>query len=80
MPDGSDEQQQILRHDYRGLVGSVAYFSLSTRPDLAIPAQVLSRFLSNLRFAHWQPMKHVLRYLRGPAEVGFNFMMCDDTG
>ena len=46
--DGSDEQQQMLRHDYRGLVGSIAYLSLSTRPDLAFPAHLLSRFLSTL--------------------------------
>ena len=78
--DGSDEQQQMLRHDYRGLVGSIAYLSLSTRPDLAFPAHLLSRFLSNPGFAHWQAAKHVLRYLRGTADVGITFMKCDDTG
>ena len=50
--DGSDEQQHLLRHDYRGLLGSIAYLSLSTRPDLAFPSHILSRFLSNPRFAH----------------------------
>ena len=78
--DGSDEKQQMLRHDYRGLVGSIAYLSLSSRPDLAFPAHLLSRFLSNPGFAHWQAAKHVLRYLRGTADVGINFMKCNDTG
>ena len=78
--DGSDEQQQMLRHDYRGLVGSIAYLSLSTRPDLAFPAHLFSRFLCNPGFAHWQAAKHVLRYLRGTADVGITFMKCDDTG
>ena len=78
--DGSNEQQQLLRHDYRGLVGSIACLSLSTRPDLTFPAHLLSRFLSNPGFAHWQAAKHVLRYLRGTANVGITFMKCDDTG
>ena len=78
--DESDEQQQMLRHDYRGLVGSIAYLSLSTRPDLAFPSHLLSQFLSNPGFAHWQAAKHVLRYLRGTPDVGITFMKCDDTG
>ena len=78
--DGSNEQQQMLRHDYRGQVGIFAYLSRSTRPDLALPADLLSRFLSNPQFAHWQAAKHVLRYLRGTADVGITFMNCDDTG
>ena len=78
--DGSDEQQQMLRHEHRGLVGSIAYLSLSTRPDLAFPVHLLSRFLSNPGFAHWQAAKHVLRYLRGTVDVGITFMKCDDTG
>ena len=81
MPEeGSDEQQQLLRNDYRGLVGSIAYLSLSTRPDLTFPAHLLSRFLSNPGFAHWQAAKHGLRYLRGTTDVGITFMKCDDTG
>ena len=80
--DGSDEQQQMLRHDYRGLLGSIAYFSMSTRSDLAFLAHILSRsrFLRNPGFVHWQAAKHVLRYLRGTADVGITFMKCDDTG
>ena len=78
--DGSDEQQLMLRHDYRGLVGSIAHLSLSTRPDLTIPAHLLSGFPSNPGFAYSQAAKHVLRYLRGTADVGITFMRCDDTG
>ena len=78
--DGLDEQQQMLRHDYRGLVGSIGCPSLSTRPDLVFPAHLFSRFLSNPGFSHCQAAKHVLRYLRGTADVGITFMKCDDTG
>ena len=78
--DVSDEQQLMLRHDYRCLVGSIAHLSLSTRPDLTILAHLLSGFLSNPGFAHSQAAKHVLRYLRGTADVGITFMKCDDTG
>ena len=78
--DGSDGQQQMFRHDYRGLVSSIAYLALSTQPDLEFPAHLISRFLSNPGFAHWQAEKHVLRYLRGTSNVGITFMKCDDTG
>ena len=46
--DGSDEQQQMLKHDYRGVVGRIAYLSLSFRPDLAFPAHLHSLFLATL--------------------------------
>ena len=78
--DGSDEQQQMTALDYRGLVGSIAYLSLSTRPDLAFAAHQLSRFLSNPGMAHWQAAKHVLRYLRGTTDVGITFSNCEDVG
>ena len=80
----SDEQQQMLRHDSRGLDGSIAYLFLSTLPGLASPptdvAHLLSRFLSNRGFAHWQAAKHVLRYLRSTADVGITLMKNNDTG
>ena len=70
----------MMRHDYRGLVGSIAYLSLSTRPDLAFLVHLFSRFPSNHGIAQWQAAKHVLRYVRGSADVGITFMKCDDTG
>ena len=58
--DGSNEQQQTFEFDYRGLVDSIAYLSLSSRCDLAFPSHLLSRFLSHPGFAQWQASKHVL--------------------
>ena len=69
----------MLRHDYRSLVGSIAYLSLSARPDLAFLTHLHSRFLSNPGFAHWQAAKYELHCLRGTADVGITFMKCDDT-
>ena len=37
--NGSDVQQQMLEIDYRCLVGSIVYLSLSNRPNLALPDQ-----------------------------------------
>ena len=53
---------------------------MSTLPDMAFSVHLLSRFLSNPGFAHWQAAKHVLRYLRGTADVGITFVKCNDTG
>ena len=38
---------------------------MTTRPDLAFAAHLLSRFLNNHNLVHWQAAKHVLLYLRG---------------
>ena len=77
--DGSDVQQQLLEIDYRGLLGSIENLSLSNRPNLAFPTNLLSRFLGSPGFTHWQAAKYMLRYLRGTADVGIIFMKCDDT-
>ena len=66
--------------DYRGLVGSIACLSLTSRPDLAYSANLLSRFLSNPGLPHWQAAKHVLRYLRGTSDVVLTFTKCLDVG
>ena len=67
---GSEEENQMKQMDYRGLVGSISYLALTTRPDLAFSAHLLSRFLCNPGLAHWQAARHVLRYLKGTSEVG----------
>ena len=61
MPEeGTEEFKEMRSHDYRGLVGSISYLALTTRPDLAFSAHLLARFLSNPGFPHWQAAKRYL--------------------
>ena len=71
--DGSGDVSKLAECDYRGLVGSLSYLAMTTRPDLAIAAHLLSRFLNNHNQAHWQTATHVLRYLRGTEDVGITY-------
>ncbi|CAI7805864.1 unnamed protein product [Closterium sp. NIES-53] len=52
---------------YPELVGSLMYAMMCTRPDLAYPVSVLSRYVAPGRFTdlHWKAAKRVLRYLQG---------------
>ncbi|CAI7788758.1 unnamed protein product [Closterium sp. NIES-53] len=52
---------------YPELVVSLMYSMVSTRPDLAYPISVLTRFVGVGKHTeeHWQAVKRVLRYLRG---------------
>lgn len=55
---------------YSELVGSLLYLTVNTRPDLAYPVGVLSRFVANPQDAHWRAAKRVLRYIAGTLDRG----------
>lgn len=55
---------------YRELVGCLLYLSLTTRPDIAHVASVLSQFNNCFNETHWSAAKRVLRYLKGTSELG----------
>ncbi|CAI7818316.1 unnamed protein product [Closterium sp. NIES-54] len=52
-------------HPYLELVDSLMYAMVSTRPDLAYPISILTRFVGagNHTEEHWQAAKRVFRYL-----------------
>lgn len=50
---------------YCNAVGSIMYSMIGTRPDLAYPVGVISRFMSNPIKEHWLGVKWVLRYIKG---------------
>lgn len=58
---------------YRSLVGSLLYFSVTTRPDIAFSVGVLSRHMSSPTTEHWKLAKNVLRYLSQTADLGLTF-------
>jgi len=55
---------------YQGIVGSIMYGMLCTRPDLAFTIQQLSQFSSGPANAHYQAGKRAMRYLQGTQTTG----------
>ena len=63
---------------YQSAVGSIMYAMIGTRPDLAYPVGVISRFMSNPMPDHWSAVKWVLRYIQGSIETRLCFKKkCD---
>ena len=46
---------------------------MTTRPDIVYVAGALARFGSNPRIAHWNTVKHLLRYLQGTASYALTY-------
>ena len=66
-------QDKATDFDYRGLVGSLLYLMLGTRPDIAWIVNRLSQHLNNPGQEHVNAAKHVLRYLKGTRDLGLGF-------
>ena len=65
---------------YGSLVGALLYAALSTRPDIAHAAGVLSRFIAHPRARHWVAAKRVLRYLAGTSHLGLEYGGASERG
>ena len=72
-----DEQSIRERRDYRGLVGSLNYFALNIRPDIAHASHVLSSYLEHPSKEQWMAAKRLLRYLKGTKQHELVFRMCE---
>jgi hypothetical protein len=64
-PASPKESVCMKNTPYREVVGSLMYAAIATCPDIAYTVSALSQFLDNPGDAHWQVVKHVLRYLIG---------------
>jgi hypothetical protein len=58
---------------YRSAVGSLLWIATATRVDIQFAASSLARHMAAPTIKHWQALKHVLRYLRGTAEMSLTF-------
>ena len=54
---------------YCKAVGSLMYAAMGTRLDVTYAVTALSQFMQNPGHAHWDALKHVLRYLKGTREL-----------
>jgi hypothetical protein len=54
---------------YQRGIGSLMYATTSTCPDIAFPVAILSQFMRNLGWIHWEAVKDVIHYLKGTADL-----------
>jgi len=82
-PQSDAEKLDMQRVPYAQAVGSLMYAMVCTRPDLAYPLSVVSRFMSNPGREHWKAVKRIFRYLKGTQEIGLMYgadQVCDMAG
>lgn len=72
-PVSEEDKEAMSSVPYRELVGSLMYLMLSSRPDIAYPVGVLSRYVSNPGRKHWEGAKRVLKYLQGTKDYRLTF-------
>jgi len=58
---------------YQSIIGSLMYAMTQTRPDLAFPVSLLSRFATNPSAAHMGAAKRVLRYLKHTRDLRITY-------
>ncbi|XP_074299655.1 secreted RxLR effector protein 161-like [Silene latifolia] len=64
-----DGTEQADGRMYRSLVGGLNYLT-HTRPDIAFPVSVVSRYMHNPTRQHFGAAKRILRYVAGTVNFG----------
>jgi hypothetical protein len=65
--------------EYRSLIGSLQYLTLTTRPDIAYAVGLASQKTGNPQPCDWLAAKRILRYLVGTKEHGLRFVKTTNT-
>ena len=63
---------------YSSAVGSIMYAMIGTRPDLAYPVGIISRYMSQPAREHWLGVKWVLRYIKGSLGTKLQYKRSSD--
>jgi len=69
-PIDQSEKDDMAKAPYRQIVGSLRYLEQCTRPDISFALNRLSRFQVNPGRAHWNELKHLVRYVSGTQAYG----------
>ena len=64
-----DDEDYMRTVPYANAVGSLMYSMICTRPDLAYPVGIVSRFMGNPIKDHWLGVKWITRYIRGSMKM-----------
>ena len=67
------EASTAERERYQGMIGSIMFSMVETRPDVAFATSVASRFAKNPGHQHTEFVKTILRYLKGSRDRGITY-------
>jgi hypothetical protein len=72
-PDDDADKTAMASIPYAGIVGSLMYGMIATRPDIAFAVGMLARFMCNPGMKHWKAAKRALAYLSKAPEQGLRY-------
>ena len=72
-PQTDEDAKYMKAKDYRGVVGSLLYLQMCTRPDIAFAVKELSRFLDCPGLKHWSAAQHLLEYVKNTHHYGLRY-------
>jgi hypothetical protein len=68
-------QKDFDKERYQSAVGKLMYISTCTRPDICHACSVVSQFNSQPKYKNWNDVTHVVRYLKGTANLKLTYDM-----
>lgn len=69
----SGEASPLQKYAYQRRIGSLIYNAVATRPDIAAPTSLLSRFLSNPSPQHRSEADHIIAYLNATKSLAIQY-------
>ncbi len=63
----------LEKERYQGMTGSIMFFMVETRPDIAFATSFVSRFAKNPSHQHTEAVKTIFKYLKGSKHRGITY-------
>jgi hypothetical protein len=67
-----DDHRFMADKPYRGLIGSLLWIGIISRPDIMVRLLRLAKFQSNPGPKHWNSLLHVLKYVASTRSITLN--------
>ncbi len=64
---------QAKRERYQGMIGSLIFSIVETRPDITFATSVVSRFAKNPSHHHTEAVKTIMQYLKAICTLGITY-------
>ncbi|XP_055842534.1 uncharacterized protein LOC129909482 [Episyrphus balteatus] len=78
-PQSETEREEMTDVPYQQAVGSILFAAQVSRPDICFAVSTVSRYNQNPGKPHWTVVKHILRYLKGTADMKLVYTSCDNN-